>query len=135
MNRLSLTYALLGHYKEKCNNASRSIWEIYLPMVKKAFYDYFVEKNITEIKGQAITELQQKIEEIFEIRFPIPVLRECMTILQDEIDDSSQFIIYQDNAFDVKFSAIQSVEELIKESEKGLSILEDDFNKTLQKNK
>ena len=132
MNRLSLTYALLGHYKEKCNNANRSIWEIYLPMVKKAFYDYFVEKNITEIKGQAITELQQKIEEIFEIRFPIPVLRECMTILQEEIDDSSQFIIYQDNAFDVKFTAIQSVEELIKESEKRLSILENDFNSFCQ---
>ena len=128
MNRLSLTYALLGHYKEKCNNANKSIWEIYLPMVKKALHAYFEEQTVQEVKGRALTELQQKINDIFEILFPIPVLHECMLLLQDEIGDSSKFVVYKDHAFDIKASAVESVDDLIKETQQELSILEDDFD-------
>lgn len=39
MDKLTLTYALLGHYKESCKNANKSIWEIYLPIIKKALND------------------------------------------------------------------------------------------------
>lgn len=128
MNRLSLTYALLGHYKEKCNKADKSIWEIYLPMVKKALHTYFEEQSTLEVKGCALTELQQKINDIFEISFPIPVLHECMLLLQDEINDSSKFVVYKDHAFDIKASAVESVDSLIKETQQELSILEDDFD-------
>ena len=128
MNRLSLTYALLGHYKEKCNNASKSIWEIYLPMVKKALHAYFEEQNVLEVKGCALTELQQKIKDLFEIVFPVPVLYECMHLLQEEINDSAKFIVYKDHAFDIKASAVESVDDLIKETQQELSILEDDFD-------
>lgn len=128
MNQLTLTYALLGHYKEKCNKADKSIWEIYLPMVKKALHAYFEEQNTLEVKGCALSELQQKINAIFEISFPIPVLHECMLLLQEEINDSSKFVVYKDHAFDIKASAVESVDGLIKETQQELSILEDDFD-------
>ena len=128
MNRLSLAYAFLGHYKEKCSKANKSIWEIYLPMVKKGLYEYFEEKNLQEVKGCALTELQKKIDDIFEISFPIPVLHECMLIIQDEVNDTSKFVIYKDHAFDIKASAVESVESLIKDTQQELSILEDDFD-------
>lgn len=128
MNRLSLAYAFLGHYKEKCSKANKSIWEIYLPMVKKGLYEYFEEKNLQEVKGCALTELQKKIDDIFEISFPIPVLHECMLIMQEEVNDTSKFVVYNDHAFDIKASAVESVESLIKDTQQELSILEDDFD-------
>lgn len=128
MNRLSLAYAFLGHYKEKCSKANKSIWEIYLPMVKKGLYEYFEEKNLQEVKGCALTELQKKIDDIFEISFPIPVLHECMLIMQEEVNDTSEFVVYKDHAFDIKASAVESVESLIKDTQQELSILEDDFD-------
>ena len=128
MNRLSLAYAFLGHYKEKCSKANKSIWEIYLPMVKKGLYEYFEEKNLQEVKGCALTELQKKIDDIFEISFPIPVLHECMLIMQEEVNDTSKFVVYKDHAFDIKASAVESVESLIKDTQQELSILEDDFD-------
>ena len=106
MNRLSLSYAFLGHYKEKCTKANKSILQIYLPMVKKGLYEYFKGRDIQEVKGCALTELQQKIDDIFEINFPIPVLHECMLIIQEEINDTSKFVVYKDNAFDIKSTAV-----------------------------
>lgn len=128
MNRLSLSYAFLGHYKEKCTKANKSILQIYLPMVKKGLYEYFKGRDNQEVKGCALTELQQKIDDIFEINFPIPVLHECMLIIQEEINDTSKFVVYKDHAFDIKSTAVESVEDLIKETQQELSILEDDFD-------
>lgn len=128
MNQLTLTYALLGHYKECCKNASKSIWEIYLPIVKKAISDCFVSNSATnDIKGCAVTELQQKILDIFEIKFPIPILHECLVQLQKDVGDDSKFAIYSDNSFVIKASAFENVDALIRETEIELAILERDF--------
>ena len=135
MNQLTLTYALLGHYKESCKNANKSIWEIYLPIVKKAMNDYFINNEIIAVKGRAITELQQKIYDLFEIKFPIPVLYECLAQLQEEFNDESKFVIYSDNSFVIKASAFENVDALIKETEVELAILERDFDSFCQLHK
>lgn len=132
MNQLTLTYALLGHYKESCKTSSKSIWEIYLPIVKKAINDYFIKEEITAVKGRAITELQQKIFDIFEIKFPIPVLYECLVQLQKDIDDDTKFVIYSDYSFVIKVSAFENVDVLIRETEMELAILERDFDSFCQ---
>lgn len=132
MDKLTLTYALLGHYKESCKNANKSIWEIYLPIIKKALNDYFIGHDISDVKGRAITELQKKIYDLFEINFPIPVLCECLLQLQEEINDESQFKLYSDNSFIIKASAFENVDALIKETEEEMAILESDFDSFCQ---
>lgn len=132
MDKLTLTYALLGHYKESCKNANKSIWEIYLPIIKKALNDYFIGHEISDVKGRAITELQKKIYDLFEINFPIPVLRECLLQLEEEINDESQFKLYSDNSFIIKASAFENVDALIKETEVEMAILESDFDSFCQ---
>lgn len=135
MDKLTLTYALLGHYKESCKNANKSIWEIYLPIIKKALNDYFIGHEISDVKGRAITELQKKIFELFEINFPIPVLLECLLQLQEEINDESKFILYSDNSFVIKASAFENVDALIKETEVEMAVLESDFDSFCQLHK
>ncbi len=65
MEKLLVTYALLGYLKET-SLSKAPIIELYVPdRQKKALREYAMENNIEEYKGRSFVELSEKIKSIF----------------------------------------------------------------------
>ena len=88
-DKLVVTYAVLAYLKETSGNSNTSIFDVYIPLIKKGLSVYSEENNLTQIMGRAITEIQDKISIIFGITIPIPVLSQALKIIEKQIADDN----------------------------------------------
>lgn len=126
-DKLILTYSLLAHIKEASNHDHNSIEEVFIPIVKKGLSEYSKTKDLEEIKGSNLNEIQTKIFEVFGLKIPMPILLTIMQNIDKQINDSNIFNFYDDNAFIIKRFVFDDLEDLIATEESNISKLEVDY--------
>ena len=97
--KLIVTYAVLAYLKETSNSSKTSIFEIYIPLIKKGLSIYSEENNLTHIMGRSVSEIQEKVFDIFGITIPIPVIYRALKTIEKQIDDDNVFKINNDKSF------------------------------------
>ena len=127
MGNLLTTYALLGYLKET-SQSTASITELYTPLVKKALADYSCEHGLSEYKGRSLSEIADKINNIFLLEIPIPILYKIMSSIRDEINDDGIFALYDDGAFIIKSFVFDDINNTIEQEQNNIQILKDDYN-------
>ena len=126
MDNLLTTYALLGYLKET-SISKAAITEIYVPIVKKALSEYASEKGLVEYKGRSLSEIGQKIKEIFDIEIPLPILAKIMETISRDINDDNIFALYSDGAFIIKSYVFHDIDELIADEKHNIANLAEDY--------
>lgn len=126
--KLIVTYAVLAYLKETSNSSKTSIFEIYIPLIKKGLSIYSEENNLTHIMGRSVSEIQEKVFDIFGITIPIPVIYRALKTIEKQIDDDNVFKINNDKSFIIKSYVFSDIDEIISTEEKDILYLEADFN-------
>lgn len=126
--KLIITYAVLAYLKETSDSSKTSIFDIYIPLVKKGLSDYSAEHNLTQIMGRSFSEIQEKIFNVFGISIPIPVLSQALRTIEKQINDENIFKINNDSSFIIKSYIFSDIDELISTEKEDISQLEKDFN-------
>lgn len=128
------TYALLGYLKETSKSAQTAITELYVPLIKKALAEYAKESGLTEYKGRSLSEIGQKIQSIFDIEIPLPILAKILETIKDEVNDDSTFALFGDGAFIIKSYVFNDIDPIIEKEKAGIEMLKDDFHQYCQDN-
>lgn len=132
--KLIITYAVLAYLKETSDSSKTSIFDIYIPLIKKGLSDYSEEHGITQIMGRSFSEVQEKIFCAFGISIPIPVLSYALKTIERQINDENIFKINNDNSFIIKSYIFSDIDDIISTEKEGVQLLEDDFKKFCKKN-
>lgn len=106
---LLATYSLLSYIKDSRNRNDISIIEIFSPLVKEALYQIICSNNGKPLMGRDYTELKVKIENIFKICIPIPILESILPFIQKEND--SLFQLNTDHSFIIKTGFYSNLSE------------------------
>ena len=133
MEKLLVTYALLGYLKET-SFSTAPIIELYVPIVKRALREYAIENNISEYKGRSFVELSEKIKSIFGLNIPIPILAKIMEFIRDEINDERVFALYSDGAFIIKSMVFDGIEDVLQVEKDNIQLLEDSYRSFCESN-
>lgn len=126
--KLIITYAVLAYLKETSDSSKTSIFDIYIPLVKKGLSDYSEEHNLTQIMGRSFSEIQEKIFNVFGISIPIPVLSQALRTIEKQINDENVFKINNDSSFIIKSYVFSDIDEIISTEKEDILQLEKDFN-------
>lgn len=127
-DKLLLTYSLLGYLKETSKNPTGSIIELFMPIAKKALSNYSKEKGLTEIKGKSFVEIKDKIQEIFDLEIPIPILQVILQSIEKDINDEKIFKLFtRDTSFIIKSYVFDDIEEQITKESQNIKLLEKDY--------
>jgi hypothetical protein len=108
----ALTYSLLAHIRSKGQLVSGPIG-VFIPLIKRIL-SILNEKGV--FSGKSITEIKIEADALYGIDFPIPVLRTILASIAREIntDTEKKFVLFQDDAFQIKNYAFTEFEETIR---------------------
>lgn len=123
----AITYSLLAHIRNTGSLAKGPI-DIFIPLIKRALSKMNSEGTF---KGKSILEIKSKTDSLYNIDFPIPVLKKILDEICKEIntEETTHFIIYGDGAFSINQYAFTDFEEIIVNQEKEIIELEELFEK------
>lgn len=133
-SKMLSTYALLAYLKETSVSAQTAITDLYIPLVKKAMSEYANENGLSEYKGRSLSEIQQKIQSIFELVIPLPILAKILKSISDEIGDENIFALYSDGAFIIKSYVFNDINALVENERANIDLLKDDFRAYCEEN-
>ncbi len=133
-DKILSTYALLAYLKETSISAQTAITDLYIPLVKKAMSEYANENGLSEYKGRSLSEIQQKIQSIFEIEIPLPILAKILTSIRNEIDNEDIFALYSDGAFIIKSYVFNDINTLVESERANIDLLKEDFRAYCEEN-
>ena len=133
MDKLLATYSLLGYLKET-SSSKAAISELYIPIVKKALSEYANEHGLTEYKGRSLTEISNKIFEVFEISIPLPILGKILESIEQQINDKNIFELFNDGSFIIKSYVFSDIDELFEQEGQNINLLKDDYCVYCQEN-
>lgn len=106
----ALTYSLLAHIRSNGKLVNGPI-EIFVPLIKRGL-SKLNERGV--FSGQSIMEIKQEADGLYQIDFPIPVLRVILKKIADEINDESpSFQLFQDDSFKISNYAFTEFEDTI----------------------
>lgn len=125
--KLIVTYAVLAYLKETSNSSRTSIFDIYIPLIKKGLSVYSEENNLIQIMGRSFSEIQAKIFKVFGLSIPIPVLSSALKTIEIQIDDENIFKINKDHSFIIKSYVFSDIDDVISDEKKDIQNLEEDF--------
>jgi len=125
-DKLIITYALLGYLKETSLRDS-AIIELYEPIVKKALSEYSKANNLSEIKGRSLSEISKKVEDVFGLNIPIPILSAIMKNIARKINDDEVFAIYNDGAFILNSYVFHEIDRQLEVEKGNIDILRKDY--------
>ena len=133
-DKILSTYALLAYLKETSVSAQTAITDLYIPLVKKAMSEYANENGLSEYKGRSLSEIQQKIQSIFELEIPLPILAKILKSISDEIGDENIFALYSDGAFIIKSYVFNDINTLVESERANIDLLKEDFKLYCEEN-
>jgi hypothetical protein len=124
-NKRIVTYSLLAHINNT-GTLSKGLLEIFIPLAKRALS---ILNNEGTYSGKSIAEIQSKINELYSIDIPTPVLKLILHKISEEVNDESnnKFTLYSDGAFAIKDYVFTEFDSLIKKKEAEVSEIEDLF--------
>ncbi|MEE4198845.1 MAG: hypothetical protein V2I54_14490 [Bacteroidales bacterium] len=111
-NRL-ITYSLLAHI----NNSGilvKGLMDIFVPLTKRALSKMNKEGIFS---GKNISEIQKIIIELYTIDIPVPVLRNILKQISQDLntEDNKKFVLYNDDAFSIQNYVFDEFELLVEE--------------------
>lgn len=117
-----ITYSLLAHINNS-GTLSTGLLDIFIPLVKRAL-SFLSRDGIT--KGRSISEIKLKLDDLYKLDFPIPVLRVILTKISKENNQTCNpsFIIYSDDAFSINEYIFLDFEETINSKEQEINQVE-----------
>ncbi|SNR67045.1 hypothetical protein [Lutibacter flavus] len=121
----AITYSLLSHIRNNGTLAKGPI-DIFIPLIKRTLSKMNMEGIF---KGKSILEIKTVSEKLYQIDFPIPVLKKILTEICNEIntDEIQHFILYQDGSFALNQYSFTDYEDLIETQTNEINELEDLF--------
>lgn len=132
--KLVVTYAVLAYLKETSERSNTSIFELYIPLVKKGLSVYSEEHDLTQIMGRSFSEIQDKITDVFGIAIPIPVLYNALRTIEKQINDDNVFKIYDDKSFIIKSYVFSDIDEIVRVEQENIASLGKDFSDFCKEN-
>ena len=96
-NKKVAAFILLAHINDN-NLGLRSFQDIFIPIVKSSL----CKMNNEGVKsGQSISEIKSRVDKVFALDIPIPILRNLLKSISNEVekDPENQFILHKDGAF------------------------------------
>ncbi len=111
-NRL-VTYSLLAHINNT-GTLVKGLIDIFIPLTKRAL-SKMNQKGI--FSGKSISEIQVTIVELYSIDIPIPVLKNILFRISEELNTKTQekFILYGDGSFSIQNYLFDEFESLIED--------------------
>ncbi len=118
----ALTYSVLAHIRNKATLAKGTL-DIFIPLIKRVISKMNLE-NIHS--GKNIIEIKNYSDNLYNIDFPIPVLRKLLQIIAEECNSSGEkkFILYNDDAFVISEYLFTEFEVIIKTHKDEINSLE-----------
>lgn len=121
----AVAYSFLAHVKTSGLLADGPI-DIFIPLVKKGLH--YMNTYQQQYKGASITEIRNVIDEHYSIDIPIPVLKNILKKIANDINRNEViFELYQDNSFWIKNYVFDDFDEHIETSKKEIFVLQDMF--------
>lgn len=126
-NKRIITYSLLAHINNT-GTLSKGLIEIFIPLAKRAIS---ILNSEGIFSGKSITEIQIKIQDLYGIDIPPPVLKNILHKISDELNDETEikFHLYQDGAFAIKNYVFTEFDSLIVKKENEIKEIEELFKK------
>jgi hypothetical protein len=123
----AITYSLLSHIRNNGTLAKGPI-DIFIPLIKRTLSKMNMEGVF---KGESILEIKTASDKLYQIDFPIPVLKKILTEICNEIntDEIQHFILYKDGSFALNQYTFTDYEELVENQTIEINELEDIFKK------
>lgn len=118
----AITYSLLSHIRNNGDLAKGPI-DIFTPLIKRTLSKLNMEGVF---KGESIIEIKNASDRLYQIDFPIPVLKKILSKICDEIntDKIEHFILYKDGAFAINQYSFTDYEDLVETQTKEINELE-----------
>lgn len=116
------TYSLLAHIRNSGTLIKGPI-DPFIPLIKRVLYK-LNSKGI--LSGQSIKEIHDLATELYEIDFPLPVLKTILQQIAKGVNTEEQinFELYQDGSFVLKNFYFEDFEEQIQTSKREVETLE-----------
>jgi len=121
----ALTYSLLAYVRNN-NDFIKGPYDIFKPLIKRVLSKLNSE-NI--YSGKNISEIKQFADKEYSIDFPLPVLKNILLLIADEIntEEKQSFIIYSDNSFQILKYTFNEFEDVISSKNDDINRLENLF--------
>jgi hypothetical protein len=121
-NKRVAAFCLLAHINDN-DSGIKNFNEIFIPIVKSAL----CKLNGLGIKsGQSIMEIKVKVDEVFALDIPIPILRDILNSISTNIaeDSSNEFFLHKDGSFQMNKFLFEDFEEELVEQEEDVKEIE-----------
>jgi len=121
----AVTYSLLAHIR---NNASLidGPLDIFVPLIKRAISHMNKDKIFS---GESLIEINEYSQKLYDIDFPVPVLRRILEIIALEVSESGQgaFFLHEDNSFSIANYTFTEFDETVRQRKEEIGKLEELF--------
>lgn len=124
-NKRIVTYSLLAHINNS-GTLSKVLIEIFVPLAKRAI-SILNKKGMYSDKN--ISEIQLKINDLYSIDIPVPVLKFILQKISEEVNGESgtKFQLYKDGAFAINNYVFTEFDALIEKKQKEIDEIENLF--------
>lgn len=118
----AITYSLLAHVRNS-GTLIRGPIDPFIPLIKRALYK-LNSKGV--LSGKSIKEIHDISTELYNIDFPLPVLKTILQQIAKEVNTGEQtnFQLFQDGAFALKNFFFEDFEEHIQTCKREVETLE-----------
>ncbi len=119
----AITYSLLAHVR---NTATliRGPLDIFNPLIKRTLSKMNKDKIYG---GKDLTEINKYSKKLYDIDFPIPVLRTILESINLELNNNGGFILYNDNSFAIANYTFTEFDESVRKRKLEVEKLEQLF--------
>ncbi|MGB3751052.1 MAG: hypothetical protein WA945_05750, partial [Arcobacteraceae bacterium] len=125
--RKAITYSLLAYTRSNTELINGPL-DIFVPLIKRALS--IMHKNGIN-SGKNISEIYEHSKKIYDMVFPLPVLKKILNIISTEINNTKEgaFILNKDDSFIISNYTFVEYDEVTRKREVQIKELEELFQK------
>lgn len=119
----AITYSLLAHVRNTATLIKGPL-DIFAPLIKRTLSKM---NNDKIYGGKNLTEINEYAKRLYDIDFPIPVLRKILESISLELNESGAFILHDDNSFAIANYSFTEFDESVRKRKLEVEKLEQLF--------
>lgn len=121
----AITYSLLAHVRNTATLIEGPL-DVFVPLLKRSL-SLMNDKGI--FSGKSIYEINDFSKKLYDINFPLPVLRKILDIIISNVEEDGvgAFIINNDNSFAISNYTFTDFDDIVKKRELEIKKLEELF--------